>query len=229
MTAVVLAGVLLVGDRLALTLAEQAVASQLQASAELDSPPDVDISGFPFLTQAVGGRYARVHVEAADVPTGGVRVAALQADLSGLEVPLGDALTGSVASVPVGLLTAEALVSYADLSRQSGARRLTVSRSGDRVAVTGSVVVLGRSLSVTALSSVRLAGRSIVIRAEQLRVGAESASAAVTAAVGGKLDLRVPVGRLPYGLVVTGLQVGAEGVALSAAAKNTVLTRSALS
>lgn len=226
---VVISGLLVGGDRLALTLTEQAVAKQLQSSAELGSKPDVDISGFPFLTQAVSGRYDKVHVAATDVPTGGVRVADLQADLRGLEVPLRDALSGSVMSAAVQGLTAEALVSYADLSRQSGSRRLTVSRSGDRVAVSGSVVVLGRQVSATAISSVRLTGSTIVVRAEQLRVGGAVASSAFAAAIGTKLDLRVTVGRLPYGLVLDGLHVGAAGVALTAAAQNTVLTRAALS
>lgn len=220
----VVAGLLVVGDRVAVTVAERAVGTQLMTAAELDTRPDVDISGFPFLTQAVSGRYAAVHVEAAGVPTDGVRVAALSADLEVLEVALSDALGGTVTEAPVERLTARALVSYADLSRQSGSRRLTVAREGAGVAVTGSVVVLGRRLTATAISTVRLDRGDIVVRAQQFRVGAEVADDALTAALGDRLDLRVKVGALPYGLELESLAAEADGIALAAAGGPTVLT-----
>lgn len=222
--AVVLAGLLVVTDRVALTVAEQAVADELQAAAELDERPSVHIGGFPFLTQAIGGTYGDVHVEAAAVPTGGVPVARFVADLTDLEVALGDALSGSVQSAPVGALEARAVVSYADLARQSRLRGLTVGRSGDRVVVRGSLRVLGATVQASTVSSVRLQGGSIVVRAEELRVGAGVASSEVRAAIGTQLDLRVRVGTLPYGLVLTGASVGDEGIVLTARATDTVLT-----
>lgn len=221
----VVAAVLVVGDRVAVTVAERAVGTQLMASAELETRPDVDISGFPFLTQALSGRYGEVHVEAAGVPTDGVRVAKLSVDLEVLEIALSDALSGTVTRAPVERLTARALVSYADLSRQSGSRRrLTVAREGEGVAVTGSVVVLGRRLSATAVSTVRLDGGDIVVRAQRFRVGAEPADDALSAALGNRLDLRVKVGALPYGLELESLAVEADGIALAAAGGPTVLT-----
>lgn len=219
----VVAGLLVVADRVAVTVAERAVGAQLQASAGLQGRPDVDISGFPFVTQAVRGRYADVHVTALGVPTDGVRVAELSADLVALEVPLSDALAGSVTAAPVQRLTARALVSFGDLARSSGDRRLTVAREGRGVAVTGSVEVLGRRLEATAVSTVRLDGGDIVVRAQSFRVGADPVDAALTRALGDLLDLRVPVGRLPYDLQLQGLSVGPDGVALTAGGGPTVL------
>lgn len=220
---VVVAGLLAVADRVALTVAERAVGAQLQTSAALQARPDVDISGFPFLTQALSGRYDDVHVTATGVATDGVRVQELSADLVALEVALSDALGGTVTQAPVQRLTARALVSYADLSRRSGSRRLTVAREGSGVAVTGSVEVLGRRFEATAVSTVRLDRGDIVIRAQRFRVGAEPVDEAVTRALGDLLDLRVKVGRLPFDLQLDGLGVEAEGVALTATGGPTVL------
>ena len=60
----VLAALLAAADRYLVHLAERTVAEQAQASADLRTRPTVTIHGFPFLTQAVRGRYARIDVSA---------------------------------------------------------------------------------------------------------------------------------------------------------------------
>ena len=222
-TLVVLAGLLAVADRVAATVASNAVADQVQASASLASA-DVSIGGFPFLTQALGGRYDSVSVVARGVAAGDLTVDRLDATLTGVEVPLSDVLSGSVSEVPVASVRATALVGYDELARRSGDRRLTVAPSGDRVRVTGSVTVLGQTLTASALSSVRVEGGALVVTAESYSVGDAAASSAISQALGGRFDLRIPVTGLPYGLQVSGVSVTAEGVAVTAAAGATVLS-----
>ena len=223
---VVLAGLLAVADRVAATVAARAVADQVQASAALSSPPDVSIGGFPFLTQAFGGRYDSVSVVAVDVDAGELTIGRLDATLTGVSVPLSDVLSGSVTEVPVASVRATALVGYDELSRRSGDRRLTVVPSGDRLRVTGSASVLGQTVTASALSSVRVEGGALVVTAESYSVGGAAASAAVTRALGGRLDLRIPVTGLPYGLQVSGVRVTPAGVEVDAGAGPTVLSPS---
>lgn len=219
---VVLAGLLAVADRVAAAVAANAVADQVVAAADLVSA-DVSIDGFPFLTQALGGRYDSVSVVARGVVAGDLTVDRLDATLTGVSVPLSDVLSGAVGQVPVASVQATALVGYDELARRSGDRRLTIAPEGDRLRVSGTVSVLGQTVSASALSSVRVDGGAVVVTAQSYSVGDAAASAAVTDALGGRFDLRIPVTDLPYGLQVSGVRVSPAGVEVSAAAAGTVL------
>jgi hypothetical protein len=219
---VVLALLAVAADRVGVKVAEAQVARELQHSAGLTSRPTVTIDGVPFLTQAVAGRYDRIQVGATDFQRGGVHVTSLQADLTGLQVPLGDVIRGDVTSIPVDAVTATALVTYADLAHSSGLVGVTITATDGEVQVTGRVTVLGRSVTATAISRVALRGRSIAVTARSLKVLGQT-SPALLDALTGRLDLLVPVGTLPYGLTLTGLSVTQQGVLLQARSGPTVL------
>lgn len=212
-----------VADRVGALLAGRVVAGQLQSAAGLPEQPDVDVRGVPFLTQALAGRYERVEVRATGVPAGELTVTELTATLTGARVPLEDVLSGAVEEVPVEVIEAQVLLSYDVLSRRSGDRQLTVSPDGDRVRVQGSVRVLGQTLAATAVSTVTVEGGALVVSAQEFEVGNEAADAALTRALRGRFDLRIPVSDLPYGLRLQSIAVQSDGVALSALARDVVL------
>ena len=222
-TVLVVAALLVGADRLALVIAEHQVASKLQSFGGLSTAPDVEIRGIPFLTQAVSGDYSDVEVSASGVTAGGARISSLAVALHGLHVPLSDAVSGSVQSVPVDRLTATVLLSYADLQAQLRDRGLSLSAAGDRLRVTGSVTVLGRTVSASALSTVRLRGTDVVVTATSFDVGNGAASRALSAALAGRFDFVARVGTLPYGLRATGVRVTPSGIQATAAASSVVL------
>lgn len=219
----VLAALAVAADRVGVRVAERTVAEQAQASADLRARPTVRIHGFPFLTQALEGRYDRIDVSARDLDRGGVRVSRLEATLRGVRVELGDAVGGSVSSIPVEGLDATAVVTFADLAHRSGVMGLTIAPEGDGARVTGRVTVLGRTVQASALSRVTLRAGRIAVTAQSVRVLGQS-SPAVLRGLAGALDLLVPVGRLPYDLELTGLDVTPEGVLLQARSGPTVLS-----
>jgi len=219
---VVLLALAVAADRLGVRLAQTAIADQLQRSAGLTTKPTVTIDGVPFLTQALSGRYERIEVGATDLRRGGVHVTSLRADLTGLQVPLGEALRGDVTRIQVSGVTATALVTYADLAHSSGLVGVTITATDGEVKVTGRITVRGRSVTATALSRVALRGRNIAVTARSIRVLGQS-SPALLNALTGRLDLLVPVGTLPYGLSLTGLSVTQEGLLLQANSGPTVL------
>ena len=223
-TVVVLLALLIVADRAAAALASRAIAAEVASATRLDAQPDVDVAGFPFLTQALSGRYRQVDVTATDVPAGELTIGRLVATLTGVEVPLSDALSGSVSDVPVQRVRARALVTYDELERQSEDRRLTLQPEGDRVRVTGTLRVLGQEVSASALSRVNIVDGAVVVTAESYEVGNAAADAALTRALGERLDLRIPVTGLPYDLQVSGVEVDPDGVVVLATANATVLT-----
>lgn len=217
---------LLVGaDRLSLALTQRAVAAQLQSSGSLSSRPSVSVRGFPFLTQALSGRYDDVELSASEVTAGGGRLSRLEASLRGVHVPLSDALSGSVSTVPVDRLRATVLMSYADITAQLRDRRLSVSASGSFLRVTGSVSALGRTVSASALSSVTLSGTSVIVTAQRFEVAGKAADRVLSRALGNRLDFVVRIGKLPYGLRLTDVRVAGNGIVADAAADSAVLHR----
>ena len=208
-------------DRLAVHLADSALASQLQTSGGFDTKPSVSIDGFPFLTQAKAGVYQRIEVKAGASTRGGVRISSLDAVVRDARVPLGDAVKRKVTDVPVSGLDATAVVTYVDLAHASDLAGVVITPARGRVDVTASLKVLGQTVKAVASSDVSLSGSTIVVRARSISV--QGGSAVLTAALAGKLDLRVPVGTLPFGLKLTDLVATDAGVRLSASSGPTVL------
>lgn len=224
-TLLVLLVVLIAADRIGVLVAQRAVAAQLRSSGELSVQPDVSIKGVPFLTQALRGRYSSIEVRARDVTAGGSRFSTFDASLAGVRLPLTSVLSGSVTSVPVEELSSTVVLSYDDLQQRLAKRRLVLAPAGDLLRVTGSVTVLGRTVSASALSRVRLSGTDVLVTAERFEVGAKPADRVLTAALGKRLDFRARIGALPYGLKLTGVAVRPDGVEAVAAARNTTLIR----
>lgn len=218
-----LLGVLYAADRAAASYATTLVADVIAEQPGVGVRPEVSLHGFPFLTQAISGRYDRVDVRLADVPAEELRVARLEARLTGARVPLSDVLGGRVTEVPVAGVEATAVLRYADLSAVR--RGVTVAPgAGGRLRVTGTVEVLGQELSATAVSTVRVDGDVLTVSAERVELGNGSpVDDLVSDLVRDRLDLRVALPVLPLGLAITGLEVRADGVALRAAATDTVL------
>ena len=214
-------------DRATAALAGRVLADELERPAALGSRPQVDVGGVPFLTQALRGRYRDVRVRARNVDAGDVRLSALDARLTGARVPLRSVLSDDVTSVPVDLVVASALVPYGELGRREDDRRLTVSPDGDRVRLEGEVRVLGQDLSATALSRLSVEDGDIVATADSFDVGNQTVGDVLEPGLRAVFDQRISLDALPYGLVLDGIDVREQGVAVSASAPDAVLTRSA--
>lgn len=223
MTVLVLAGLLVLLDRGAALLAERAVADQAQRGGQLSQRPEVELRGFPFLTQALAGRYDDVRLRASG-PVAGQQVERLDLRLSGVHLPLRDAVSGSVDEVPVDRLAGTVLLSYPFLSEQAP-DGLTVSPAGDRLRVEGRTEVLGQTVSAAATSSVRLEGDRVLVRAEEFSTGSDTADDLLARVLGDRYDFSVPVAALPYGLRLTGLRVQPDGLSVDASGGPTVLSR----
>ena len=220
---------LVAADRVGVAVTERVLADELQRSGGFASPPDVEVHGVPFLTQALAGRYDRIDVVARDVPAGEVAgtpvtLPRLSATLRGARVPLSDALSGTVTTVPVDRVDARALVPFEVVERSSDVDGLAVAAEGDRLRLAGSVRVLGRDVSGSALSRLTVDDGEVVVTAESFDVGSDLASRLLTRALEGRFDVRVPVGTLPYGLRVDDVAVQPDGLAVTARTTGAVLS-----
>jgi DUF2993 family protein len=219
----VLIALVVVADRVGVRVAQTAVAAQMAQRGGLNGTPEVRIAGFPFLTQAIGGGYddVRVHVTAAELgqPAG----TAADISLRGVRLPLSDVLSRTVQQVPVDRVDGTATLPYALLSARLGGDA-AVSAEGSGVRVTRTVEVLGRDLPLTAAGTVTLDGQDLVVQVEQAEAVGVSIPTALLERAAGLLDFRYPVPALPFGLQVTGLQPGPDGVHVQVAGQDTVLT-----
>lgn len=221
-TLVVLVALLAVADRVTVRIAENRVAEQIQERGNLHGKPTVDIAGVPFLTQAVRGRYddVRIGLTADDLglPAG------TRADVSlhGVHVPLSAVVSGSVSRIPVDSIDGTATLSYALLSAQLGGDT-TVRPEGDGLRITKTVHVAGFTLPLTASGSVRLKGDELIVDVQHASGVGVTVPSFLVNRVSDLLDLRYRIPPLPFGLDVTGVRPGPDGVRVSVHASSTVL------
>jgi hypothetical protein len=177
----------------------------------LQGTPAVDITGFPFLTQALSGTYDDVRIALTAEELG--QPAGTRADIAlhGVHVPLSSVLSGSVDQVPVDRIDGTATLSYALLAASSAGTR-PLRREGDGLRITKTVEVLGQTIPLTAVGTVALDGNELVVDVEQ----APGAGVEVPEFLGqpgqrpARPALHVPA--LPFGLQLTGVDAAEDGV-----------------
>jgi hypothetical protein len=220
---VVLVGVLVVVDRVGVGVAERRVAEQVATRGGLNGQPEVDITGFPFLTQALAGTYDDIRISLTAEELGQPAGTRADVSLQGVHVPLSDVLSGSVQEIPVDRVEGTATLSYALLADQFGGDT-TLSRQGDGIRITKTVEVLGFDFPLTATGTVVLDGSDVVIDVHDASAGAVDVPDFALARAADLLDLRYPVPALPFGLQLTSVAPTAEGIDVAVEAADTVLS-----
>ena len=218
-----LLGLAVLADRVGVGIAEDKVAEQVAAKGGLQGTPAVDITGFPFLTQAVAGTYDDVRIALTAEELGQPAGTRVDIALHGVHVPLSSVVSGSVDQVPVDRIDGTATLSYALLAAQLGGDT-TLRREGDGLRITKTVEVLGRTLPLTATGTVALDGDELVVDVERGSGAGVDLPDFLVTRVSDLLDLRYDVPALPFGLRLTGVDPAEDGVHLRLAAEDAVLT-----
>jgi hypothetical protein len=219
---VLLLGLAFVADRVAVGFADDRVAQQLAEKGNLEGTPEVDIAGFPFLTQAVRGRYDDVRISLAAADLGQPEGTRADVALHGVHVPLSSVLSGSLTTVPVDRIDGTATLSYALLSAQLGGDT-TLRREGDGLRITKTVQVAGMTLPLTAVGTVSLDGDELVIDVARASGAGVDIPGFLVGRVSDLLDLRYKIPALPFGLRLTSVTPGDDGVDVTLEAADTVL------
>jgi hypothetical protein len=217
-----LGGLALAADRGAEAVAEDRVAQLVAERGGLAGQPQVEIGGFPFLTQALGGRYDDVRISLTGADLGQPEGTSADVSLRGVEVALSDVLSGSVQQVPVERVDGTATLSYALLAEQLGPGT-TVTRDGDRLRVQRTVEVAGVSVPLTATGTVSLDGDTLVVDVDDASGAGVDVPDVLVDQVSDALDVRYRIPQLPFGLQVTGVAPADDGVRVRVEATDTVL------
>jgi hypothetical protein len=218
----VLLALAVVADRIAVGVAEGRVAEELETKGGLQGTPTVDITGFPFITQALAGRYDDVRIALTSDQLGQPDGTRADVALHGVQVPLSAVLSGSVREVPVERIDGTATLSYDLLSAQLGPGT-TLTREGSDLRITRTVQILGRDVPLTAVGSVTLDGNELVLDVEKATGAGVDLPGFLVAQASDLLDLRYKIPELPFGLQLTDVTPAADGVDVRVEARDTVL------
>lgn len=196
---VVVLAVLLVGaDFGARYLAVRQVGDAVQTRLGLAERPDVAISGFPFLTQAVQGRYDSIRATLPAVtvgPLGAVRVAVV---LNGVRLPLSDAISGDVDRLVADTGRVRLTIPTTAIAEAVGLPGLSITEENGDLVVAARVTVLGREFPVTARLDAAVSDSVLSLRSGALSGAGITLPTQVTAALQDLVDLAVPLDTLPF-------------------------------
>ncbi len=201
----VLVGLAVAADRVALAAAKRELATEIQNEEHLDQRPSVQLYGFPFLTQALSGRYDGGEVRLHDVRTPRVRVKSLVVVLHGVQVPLRDLVSGAVRAVPVNDVSGTAQITYADLAAAINIPGLQIRPKGDKVELQVPVQLAGQTVPLIASARVGVNGAALHITSVEM-LGVKVQDSIVNVAFA-QLKDAVPLDNLPYGLKLSAVRV----------------------
>lgn len=227
----VLVGLVVLADRIATGVAERAIADQVrqeidrrQASA---AAPEVEVGGFPFLTQVVAGEYERITIRLRDVKGtvegNSVSLPTLDVDARDVKASL-DTIRSGQGDVVAARVDGTGTISYDSLATYLDRPGLKLGERDGKLAVTAPVDILGQKLTVTGTADVtvspegRVALRFSDLDAEGLPDVPMAKVLLNNYARGISID--VPLPDLPFQLTVRGVTPLPEGLQVSADARD---------
>lgn len=217
----VLVGLAVAADRIALSLAEDKAASTLQSSQGLSHKPDVTVDGFPFLTQLAAGEFGEVDVTADDLAVG----TAHDVEIKRVVVRLHRVhVSDNYSTFHVATATADGSMAYSELSRLLGTP--VHAGPGGRLVAHPSVRLLGTTFTgkVSAVVHASSAG-GITFTDPEVAVDGVRLPAAAAHALAGVFSRSISLAGLPFHVRVTGAQVTQGALVLKLAGRDLTYQR----
>jgi len=214
---------LVVGDRVAVVLAQNEIGRAIAAEYNLPQPPEVDIRGVPFLTQAIDGTYRDIDIRVGDWSGQNISVHDLDVVLTDVSAPLADVLGNRTSNLVAATATATAVVPYDVVQGFAPAGVESISDSPEGLRVTGTFPVAGLSVPAT-----------VFVTVAPTEAGIEVTPVSVQSAIGGPaiplsmlrrtLTFTVPLQQLPLGARLTAIQPAPDGLHATAVAHDVHFT-----
>ncbi|MGC5050242.1 DUF2993 domain-containing protein [Micromonospora sp. DT48] len=227
----VLAGLLAIADRVAASVAERAIADEVrQQVAEQgaqSAPPEVEVGGFPFLTQVLDGRYERISIKLRDVSASvqgdAVALPSLDVDARNVRASLDTLRTGQ-GEVVAETVNGTGTVSYQSLAALLDREGLTLGERDGRLAVTAPVDILGQQLTVTGTADIVVGEQGeVALKFEELTAeGLPDVPLARTLVnnFARSISVDVPLPELPFQLTVREVRPQPQGLTVTADARD---------
>jgi LmeA-like phospholipid-binding len=239
----VLVGLFVVADRVAVNVAEKRIADQAvteMSKRDITSPrkPSVSIAGFPFLTQVLAGKYRKVTIDVDHPRTKQVTLDRLTVAANEVHAPL-NAITSGTGQVTSDTVsgtawlnwdTVRSLVDTTPLRQVPGIdiSKLSVTVKDNKVNLAAPLSFAGLSLNLQAGGTLAVTKGEVRMQLEDLKVsspngGTTALSQAFINQYRNLLNVKIAVPSLPYALVINKVTTTASGIVVTATAANVVL------
>jgi hypothetical protein len=206
----VVLAVLLVGADFGLRfLAARQIGDAVRQRLDLPQRPDVSVAGFPFLVQAIEGRYDGVSARLPATtlgPLGGVTAAV---ELIGVRLPFSDAVSGNVDRLTADSARARLAVPVGSIAAAAGLPGLQVTSDDGGLTLSATVTAVGRQFPITARLDAEVVDSTLTLRSGSISGAGVTVPPEAVAALGALVDLAVPLDGLPF--TVTGGRISVSG------------------
>lgn len=215
---VLLLGGLFVADLLVKRRAETEIAKEVAANYRLVKQPSVDIGGFPFLSQAIGGTYDQISVGIGDYTQQGVTVRDVNIRLDDLNAPLGDLVNGNRSNITARTATASAVIPYSYVQQATAARGVTrVAHNSGNLQLEGVFPFMGVQAPVTVIVSLKPTRAGVVVTPQSVSTSGVQIPIAL---VQQQLTYTIPLTGLPMGSRLTKVEPTDSGIKITGQADN---------
>lgn len=212
---VVVLVLLVAADRVSLLVAEHVAGNSIKQSQGLAHAPDVDVHGFPFLTQLAASSYDEITVTARDVMVGEqdrpLNISSIRVDLHQVDT------TRNFSRVHARSATATARVSLADLGKALG---ITLTYAGDgRVKASKSFTIAGHTITPTITTTPTVSKDALGFASSAVN-GAGGLGGEAASALEKIFGVTIPLTAIPFQIQVQRVELDQNGLALTLAGAN---------
>jgi hypothetical protein len=155
----VVAGLLIAGDLFAKGFASERMAEQVKANLALEEEPDIELGGFPFVTQVAAGELENVRVSLEDLSHRGVTLTSLSVTLDRVRFSLANLLDQNARKLRVASTSGEAELDEADLDAALQSAGAPFKIRFDQARMLATSPVIGQGVEI----DVRVEGRRLVL------------------------------------------------------------------
>lgn len=226
---VVLAGLLVAGDRVAVRMAESEVAGQVRDGLDLETEPDVSVHGFPFLTQLLGRELQRVDLS---LPGYTVQLDDDLLSVDDLDIELHDVtLEDGYRDAVAARASGEGMISYEEMTSitdpEDSRVGMTMEYAGDGQ-VELRATLMDQPVGPTMLGDVVAEGTTVTLVVEEIPSFSDVPLLGdidrIDEEIRKRLDREREITGLPSGVELADLEATEDGIALSVTGSDVRLT-----
>jgi hypothetical protein len=250
----VLVGLFVAVDYGAAALAESAVSRQMREQIGLVDDPSVRINGFPFVTQALSGRYSSVNVDASRISVGDLQELSIHAHLRDVDAPLPMLLGSGPKSLTVREVEGTVRVPASDVERllpgiedlrienideealeqavEDGADESLAQIDPENAArLVGTATMLGEKSEVQVIAVLGLVNGQAQIAPRDIQLSGSDVTvpASLQRTIEQRFTVRIDPGALPLAATPTDLRAQGGALEISGTAEDLTLGNGALS
>src|SRR5690625_2116909 len=213
-----LAVVVVVGDILARSFAQNTIAAQTAEQMNMPEEPDVSVEGWAFLPQAISGEYSEIRLNANSATVEDIEVEQVRVDLTGVSAPLPD-LIGGQPDIVADEVDGSVVLPYGYLNSQLP-EGVTINNEGEEARMSGELAIADLDLSTQISSGAEFEVDDDTLHVTPVDVEVDGAPSQVVDSVAGMLAFSIQVPDLPYGLQITEVDPTGSGVRVDGTAQD---------